>query len=262
MTVDKSLSTATPSRSRPGSSWFAKATIALCLLLLIVAAVPKYLQGRPPIDAIPDAPLASLEILREQGLSLDNWTNVDVQNIQLGPNRWVMQTLSWDAPEPPEDHSDRATLLMSPQRVQSGTSAQPQMEWMDVRGLGRAQGQRWIEDQPQPLHFSVTPQSSPAINVQARYFRGRTERRSFAIVQWYAWENGGHPSLVRWFWRDRLARLQNRRLPWVAMSLILPIEHLSPVDDVRPLPRILCPTGPWRSPRPSLQRDLNLLLNP
>ncbi|WP_159786887.1 cyanoexosortase B system-associated protein [Sodalinema gerasimenkoae] len=234
MTVDKSLSTAKPSRSLWGSSWFAKAAIALCLILLLVGAIPRYLQGSPPIDPIPDAPIASLQTLRDQGLTLDNWTSVDLQNIQLGPNRWVMQTLSWDGPEPPEGQTDRATLLMSPQRVQTGTSAQPQMEWIDVRGLGRAQGERWTEDQHQQLRFTVTPESGRSTEIQARYFRGRTERRSFAIVQWYAWENGGNPSLVRWFWRDRMARLQNRRLPWVAVSLIVPIEHLSQVDDASP----------------------------
>ncbi len=234
MTVDKSLPTATSSRSLSGSAWFAKAAIALCVVLLLIAAIPRYLQGRPPIDSIPDAPIASLQTLRDQGLTLDNWTSVDLQNIQLGPNRWVMQTLSWDSPEPPDGQTDRATLLMSPQRVQDGTSAQPQMEWIDIRGLGRAQGQRWSEDQHQQLQFTISPEPGTSTEVQARYFRGRTERRSFAIAQWYAWENGGHPSLVRWFWRDRLARLHNRRLPWVAVSVIVPIEHLSQVDDVRP----------------------------
>jgi cyanoexosortase B-associated protein len=242
MTVDKSLSTANPSGARSGSSWFAKVAIALFVILLLLGAIPKYLQGKPPIDAIPEAPISSLQQLSEEGLSLDNWISVDRQNVRLGPNEWVMQTLTWDtdlSTEAPSDcgtrtRCDRATILMSPQRVQTGTAAQPQMEWLDVRGLGRAQGQTWTEDQHQQIEFSPSHPPGQDTTVQVRYFRGRTEQRSFAIAQWYAWETGGNPSLVRWFWRDRMARLQGRRVPWVAVSLIVPIEHLSSVEAASP----------------------------
>lgn len=234
MTVDKSISTANPSGAPSRSSWFAKVAIALFLILLLLGAIPKYLQGNPPIDAIPDAPIASLQQLTEEGLTLDNWTTVDRQTVRLGPNQWVMQTLAWDGGDLTDALSDRATILMSPQRVQTGTAAQPQMEWLDIRGLGRAQGQNWTEDQYQQIEFSLSDDQGQDATVQARYFRGWTERRSFAIAQWYAWETGGNPSLVRWFWRDRMARLQGRRVPWVAVSLIVPIEHLSPIDAASP----------------------------
>lgn len=242
MTVDKSLSTANPSGAPSGSSWFAKVAIALFVILLLLGAIPNYLQGNPPIDTIPDAPIASLQQLTEEGLSLDNWTTVDRQSVRLGPNQWIMQTLAWNGDDSTDSPSncgsrtgcDRATVLMSPQRVQSGTSAQPQMEWLDVRGLGRAQGQNWTEDQHQQINVRFSNDQGQDTTVQARYFRGWTEQRSFAIAQWYAWETGGNPSLVRWFWRDRMARLQGRRVPWVAVSLVVPIEHLSSVEAARP----------------------------
>ncbi len=217
------------------------------MILFLLGAIPKYLQGKPPIDAIPDAPISSLQQLTEEGLSLDNWTTVDRQSVRLGPNQWIMQTVAWDGDDsidPPSDCGsrtgcDRATILMSPQRVQSGTSAQPQMEWLDIRGLGRAQGQNWTEDQHQQLKFSLSNNQGQDTTVHVRYFRGWTQQRSFAIAQWYAWETGGNPSLVRWFWRDRMARIQGRRVPWVAVSLIIPIEHLSPVEAASPFVKAL-----------------------
>lgn len=204
------------------------------LILLVVGALPDYSRGKAPLDPIPQASLQGLKTLFETGLELPGWTTLDLRTIKLGPNDWVMQTLSRDGVDIEEGEVDRATVLLHPQTKQSGTSAQPQMEWLDVRGLGRVQGDNWTEDQNRHLRFSLDTANAD-FQVTARYFRGWSSRQTFAVAQWYAWERGGHPSLIRWFWRDRTARLVGDRIPWVAVSILLPIEPLGDIQTVEPL---------------------------
>jgi hypothetical protein len=61
--------------------------------------------------------------------------------------------------------------------------------------------------------------------------RGIDARNTFAVMQWYAWPDGGHFAPGKWFWADQAQQWQQRqRLPWVAVSILLPIE---PVGDIR-----------------------------
>ncbi len=40
----------------------------------------------------------------------------------------------------------------------------------------------------------------------------------------------GHPSLFNWFVADQLAQLHQQRIPWVAVSILMPMETLGQVE--------------------------------
>lgn len=208
---------------------FLRVAIAVLLVLLLVGAVPSYLRGRAPLSPAPEAPLRDLRQLGETGLDLADWTTLDRRSVRLGPHDWVMQTLVTD-----ESERDATTVLFHAQPVQEGTASQPQMEWLDIRSIGRTREGEWNEDNVQHISFSVAEAGVGSADVTARYFRGWIPQQTWAIAQWYAWKDGGHPSLVRWFWRDRAARLVGQRVPWVAVCILMPIEPLGDIEAVRP----------------------------
>ncbi|MBO9999354.1 MAG: cyanoexosortase B system-associated protein [Cyanobacteria bacterium SID2] len=216
------------------SSPFAVAAVVFLLLVLLVGAVPNYLSGQLPAREPPQVNLQGLKNLEETGLSLSGWTTVDLMTVNLGSGQWVMQTLMWDDPASPAEKPGRATVLLHAQQGATGTRSQPQMEWTDVRGLGNAQGD-WNEDSHQRLQFEVETEDNRTAEVSARFFRGWTPQQTYAIVQWYAWDTGGHPNLTNWFWVDRSARLAGERKPWVAVCLIAPIEPLGDIKNAQPL---------------------------
>jgi cyanoexosortase B-associated protein len=82
----------------------------------------------------------------------------------------------------------------------------------------------------------------PAATVHARIFIARdspetrvvASRQTVVVAQWYAFDDGGHFSTAHWFWRDQWAQLRHQRVPWVAVSLRLPVDPSSTLDDVTP----------------------------
>jgi len=55
-------------------------------------------------------------------------------------------------------------------------------------------------------------------------------------LQWYAWTTAGSPSIGRWFWVDQFSQWRDRqRMPWVAVSLLIPIQPLGEIEPVRSL---------------------------
>ena len=110
---------------------------------------------------------------------------------------------------------------------------QPQLEWLDIDGF-----HRWQTDSHRTLKFTVklAPTSDkPSPTIETRFFRSWTSQQTFAVVQWYAWPNGGSPATSRWFWEDSIARLSNRRASRVAVSIILPIQPQGDIKIVEPL---------------------------
>jgi cyanoexosortase B-associated protein len=97
--------------------------------------------------------------------------------------------------------------------------------------------QGWKTDSRRSLHFNVpaAQPGSPEVRVEARFFRGRTQTQTYALVEWYARSDGGHPNASQWFWLDRRAQLQGQRVPWVAVAILIPIEPLGDIEKVQPL---------------------------
>lgn len=209
----------------------------LMLVLLGVGAVPGYIKGRWTWVSPPDiAHLKPLKELQNTGLKVSGWKTEGQQVVSIGGQKWLRLYLE----ETDKDPKTGAIALLMNQR---GAMNQPQVEWMDMDGYWR-----WKTDSHQLLEFEVdradlketaiepidTEGMPEVTQVKARFFRGWTNQQTYAIAQWYAWPDGGSSLPSDWFWHDRLAQLQNKRVPWVAVSVIIPIEPLGNIEKARP----------------------------
>lgn len=201
------------------------ALLLFMLVLFAVGAVPSYFSGKWAWVSPPN--LVNLNQLREltkTGLNLSGWETSEPQIVKIGGRNWVQQNIQEG------DRFVAGLLLLN----QTGPMHQPQVEWMDIDGFWR-----WKTDSERALTFEVNPESTPnpdeSVEVKARFFRGWTTAQTYAIAQWYSWPTGGNPAPFSWFWRDRLAQLQGNRLPWVAVTVIIPIEPFGEIESVRPL---------------------------
>ena len=186
--------------------------------LVAIAALPSYLSGTWPWSQPLSVPrVEQLQALMEKPLVLPNWNLANHQEVNISGNRWSLAEYQPPTGAPASGFPAVIMLL----RPQLWHTNQPEVEWLDISG-----SQDWQADHHRRLQFTTADGTS----VTARYFRGITDRSTFAVVQWYAWADGGHPSPSHWFWLDQMRQWQRReRLPWVAVSLLLPIE---PVGDI------------------------------
>lgn len=191
--------------------------VLLCLLLLLGTA-PGYISGQFAWTNPPKVKnLSQLKSLRKNGLVIPGWQTLSHTTDTIGGHEWSVQELKLtDTPE------NTAILLLFPQ---GGPKSQPEVQWMDLNGY-----KDWNTDQERPVTLTVDNAT-----IQARFFRGWTEQQSYAVLQWYAWSNGGNPSPSQWFWSDQQAQWQGRRLGWVAVSILVPIEPLGEITKVQPL---------------------------
>lgn len=202
-----------------------KIIVLVFLLVLVgVVAIPGYGTGRWPwTNPPPVANLKQLKILRENGLTLPGWETLRLQNnVLIGGHRWLVQEI--------QNYQTIAVLLVFPQ---NGPKDKPQVEWLDIKGF-----HRWQTDSDRTLQFTVNlnPVPNPqTTTVKARFFRSRTAQNTFAVLQWYAWQNGGSPATSRWFWEDSIARLSNSRVSWVAVCIIVPIEPDADIKIAEPI---------------------------
>lgn len=210
---------------------FPKVVVLLLLLvLLLIGAVPGYLTGRwswaqpPPVTV-----LKQMKHLRQTGLTVPGWQIIEQQQEVIGGHKWSVQFIKQ------EREQRQAILLLLPQ---NGPTDQPEVEWTDINGV-----RRWNTDQYRASEFTVErPRvlgKGDAAKVEARFFRGWSDQQTFAVLQWYAWPTGGHPSPSRWFWADQLAQWRKTRVPWVAVSILIPIEPLGEVETALPLAQSL-----------------------
>jgi len=207
------------------------------LVVMAVGAIPSYLTGHWPWEHPPKVTnLKQLNQLRQTGVTLPGWQTVEQKTITVGGHQWSIQQLQQQTQQP-------VNLLIFPQK---GNKDQPQVEWMDIDGL-----MGWQTDSLSQIQFTVEPSlvkeavgaskptSLKAANVEARFFRAWIQSpkmaQTFAVLQWYAWVEGGNPSPSRWFWADQLAQLRRRRVSWVAVCLQIPIEPLGNLELSRPL---------------------------
>ncbi|MBE9077484.1 cyanoexosortase B system-associated protein [Romeria aff. gracilis LEGE 07310] len=205
--------------------------LAALALLIAVSALPYYRSGWPWASP-PDVPhVAALKTLQQKGLALPGWETQEQSQISLGGHDWSVQQIAPATPNAANPIAQAALLL----RPQVWYADQPEVEWLDIRG-----SQQWTVDSRQRLTFTVpVPEQlssaqadSAPTQVTADFFRAWNPTQTYAVLQWYAWPTGGHPALSRWFWLDQKAQLQKQqRLPWVAVSLLIPIP---PLGDIQP----------------------------
>jgi cyanoexosortase B-associated protein len=196
--------------------------LLLLMILIVIAAIPGYWQGgnwswlQPPtIDNI-----NQIKSLRKTGLTLPDWQIKEQQQMPIGGHKWLVQTMIQPQQKKP------ITLLILPQNYYLD---KPQIEWMDINGL-----ESWKTDSYQKLSLTFTDDRQTE-TVTTRFFRAWNRQQTFAVLQWYAFPQGGHHSTTQWFWRDLLAQLHGSRVPWIAVSCKIPIEPLGEIAPVEPL---------------------------
>jgi cyanoexosortase B-associated protein len=190
--------------------------IGLLLIGVLLGALPGYGSGQWRWKQPPEvATIKALRQVRQDGIAIGP-VHPAAQMVAIGEHKWLQQELPVAGKSP-------AQLLLLPQNSQT---QQPQVEWMDIDGA-----QRWRSATVGSLDFAV-PNSTAAVT--ARWFRAWTRSQTYAVLQWYAQPTGGSPSPSAWFVADRLAQWQNRRVPWVAVSLMVPIGPLDELPQVRP----------------------------
>lgn len=207
------------------------AVVVLLLLLLVIGGVPGYFQGRWDWKQPPPVPnLTALREIRKTGITVPGWETVEQTEQFVSTGRWSLQIIK------AEDTQKQAILLLHPQ---NGPMDQPEVEWTDVNSWGRLRWKKWDIAQYRVAEFTVNqpPKSgkNPETKVKARFFRVSTPRETFAVLQWYATPNGGHPSPLRWFLADQLAQWQKTRVPWISVSIMIPMEPLGQVETTWPL---------------------------
>lgn len=209
-----------------------KLLIVLFILAIAAAsAVPNYFTNGWPWVNLPEVEqIGELRAMRDEGLTIPGWTTLSQDSRQIGGKQWSVQSLVADDTNSAASGTPVFLLL----RPQTWHTDQPQVEWMDIRGV-----QQWTADSHRRIHFPTPPGDSAAASsgqVEAQFLRGWTPQQTYAVLQWYAWPGGGSPSTSRWFWADQVAQWRDRhRAPWVAVSLLVPIEPLGKIEQTRPL---------------------------
>ncbi len=218
--------------------------LGFLLILVGVAAVPGYWTGNWSWAELPPvANIKQINALRQTGLELPGWKTLKQKTVLIGSHEWSIQVIK-------QDNSKPVVLLLLPQsdRVlpQSDRESLPEVEWVDINGF-----EKWKTDSYTKVRFAVEtsplkktalaskPTKKTAAEVEARFFRAWNQRQTLAVLQWYAWPEGGHPAPSRWFWLDQLAQLRRERVPWVAVCLQIPMEPLGDLEASRPLAKSL-----------------------
>ena len=220
------------SLTSPKSDRILQITLLIFLsILLAVGTVPGYLAGKwqwqnPPAVKV----LGELKQIRKQGIEIPGWRTTEQKSMILGEHPWSIQTIESETQDTnikdaakdtakntaKNTTKDTATVFLF---TQNGPRDQPQVEWSELDGV-----QRWKRDSESQQNFTVNQ-----VPVTARLFRAWNSKRTYAVMQWYAWSEGGHPEPSHWFFADRLAQFQGKRQPWIAVSILLPME---PLDDL------------------------------
>lgn len=204
-----------------------KLLIVLCVLAAALAgAIPGYWAGQWTWQQVPEvSQLKQLKAVQKDGLKLTGWQTLEQKTVEIGGHKWSAQAIVPEAEAKTTAPQKAVWLLLRPQ---TWSKDMPQIDWTDINGV-----QQWTSDSER--RFSFTVQSAArAVQVNTRFFRSWTKNRTDAVLEWYAWVNGGHPAPSRWFWADQLAQLRHRqRLAWVAVSIQIPIKPLGEIDPIQ-----------------------------
>ncbi len=209
--------------------WNQVVVLLLLLLLLGMGGVPGYLTGHWQWKQLPN--ITNIEQLRQihqTGLTLPGWQTIEQRKEEIGGHKWSRQLLEAINPG---GAKTQVTLLLLPQY---NPKDQPEVEWSEINSWGRSRWQKWDIAQYRSASFTVKqPQkldSHSEVKVKARFFRASTQQDTFAVLQWYALPNGGDSSPFSWFVADQWAQWRQQRTPWVAVTILVPIEPLGQVE--------------------------------
>lgn len=202
------------------------------LAIALTQALPHYFTGAWAWTHPPQVKqLEQLQALQKQGLTVPDWQPLSQEAMRLGGHRWSVQ--QFVAPTPQLPTTDMTVVLML--RPQLENTDQPQIDWVNI---GSEFG--WTADSDRWIEFSAPAPSGHSTLVQARFLRYWDHSQTYAAVQWYAWSNGGSANSSRWFWVDQVSQWRDRqRMPWVAVSLLIPIEPLGELDATRAIAQSL-----------------------
>ncbi|MEL6602352.1 MAG: cyanoexosortase B system-associated protein [Cyanobacteria bacterium J06614_10] len=209
-----------------------KATVKLMVIVALalfvaVSALPRYVSSWPWSSPLKVQNQPALQAIRDQGLTLSGWQVDDQVKTKIGGDTWSIQQLSATDQAITSETASTIFLLLRPQVWEAD---QPEVEWLDLKG-----SQQWETDSRQslPIEVAINRQENPkTVRINTDFFRAWSKDQTYAILQWYAWPTGGSPSPAGWFWADQRTQWQHRqRMPWVAVSVWLPIE---PLGDITP----------------------------
>lgn len=218
----------------------------LVLFVLAIAAIstlPNYITDSWTWANLPNLEnTQSLKTLQQQGLPLVNWQILEQQTVEIGGHKWSYQSmapaelslseLSSTAPfSTTTDAIDLPQSVVLLLRPQTWHRDLPQVDWIDINGT-----QGWTEDSQRRLRFTVSSADSQQkpVQITARFFRGWNQARTYAVLQWYAWPQGGSSAPSHWFWVDQWSQWHDRqRTPWIAVSLFFPIKPLGDIEAAR-----------------------------
>jgi len=206
--------------------------IAALALFVAVSALPRYASSWPWATPLKVANQPALQAIRDEGIALPGWLQKEQAKTKIGGDTWSIQQLSAAADGTFAAASPSTIFILL--RPQVWEADQPEVEWLDLQGA-----QQWDTDSHQSLPFEVA--SPETIRTNADFFRAWSQEQTYAVLQWYACPAGGSASPAWWFWADQKAQWQHRqRMPWVAVSVWLPID---PLSDVRPYEAIAADLG-------------------
>ncbi|GCL52138.1 hypothetical protein NIES3804_37260 [Microcystis aeruginosa NIES-3804] len=192
-------------------------SLLLCLLLLLVLGgiLPNLISGHWSwLDQPRIGNIQKMLALQESGINFSDLKTIHQQQGDIGEGKWSVQVV-----ESPE--GERMTVLLKPQIYYKN---QPGLEWSDITSISR-----W--NQGETTELSIPTQSGG--KATARFYRAWT-KNTFAVVQWYAWLGGGHYDPSVWYWLDQWAQLKGQRVPWIAVSLLIPLEPTKELQTLTP----------------------------
>ena len=196
------------SQSRPWLKW---ATLIVLSAVIVAVALPQYLSGQWPWQSPLDVPqIRAVRNLKETGLAVQGWSQEFQQKISIGGDQWSVQQLTHGS----NSTQEQMILFLKPQ---GQSKDQPEVEWIDLKGA-----QKWQTSHPRRLRMG---------SLTVDTFRAWTSNQTFAVAHWYALPETGHPAPHHWFWRDqRYQWRRGERLPWVAVSVLVPMQPLGDVS--------------------------------
>lgn len=189
--------------------------VTVLAIVITAVAIPQYLSAQWPWQSPPNvAQIRDIRALKDTGLTLDGWTEEFQQKIQIGGDQWSVQQLAQTKAATPT----QMVLFLKPQ---GQSKDQPEVEWIDLRG-----SQKWQTSHPRRLRVE---------SLWLNTFRAWNANQTFAVAQWYAMPQSGHPAPYYWFWKDQWYQWsRGSRLPWVGVSVLLPMQPLGDIAKVYP----------------------------
>ncbi|NEQ96529.1 MAG: cyanoexosortase B system-associated protein [Cyanothece sp. SIO2G6] len=234
---------------------------AVVVLAIACAAIaPNYVTGNwvwSQEMLLPET--RNLRAIQQAGLELPGWITVEQHTDKISHQQWSFQSLT-----PTLDADSLSTQGISPEqlevlqqaplslflRPQSYVDDEPLVEWIDLNSFFN-RFKNWTVDELHTVQFSASGPEQEAW-VSARYFRGwqriqneqgRRTTYTYAVMQWYAWPTGGSTDIAGWFWADQERQWRDRqRMPWVAVTLMIPIKPLGDIALTQPLAEAIAQT--------------------